>query len=182
MGKIITFIVIGYLIYYAIQIVYDLFIKKSPVVIDKDDGELISLGQIEEDLEPNEVRKINIDQVEDIAIPHSFDVDSDDFDINDGEPTNSEADLNHLKKQYDEEQTLSVPEQVEKKSEDLDEEKATLLSKYSNATPDASKIKSVKSKTKLNISDEAFLGFFEKATTHTVRKVVNGHVAYTSTL
>lgn len=70
MIKIITTIIAIYLLYYAGNIVYDLFLKRDNSVI-QDETEEYSLTEFSEKLK-TEVKEVGIDDVENINTPNSF--------------------------------------------------------------------------------------------------------------
>lgn len=72
MTQIIISIVTFYLLYYAGNIIYDLFLKKD-IFKKQDETEEYSLTEFVEKI-PNETKEITIDDVENIKTPNSFSI------------------------------------------------------------------------------------------------------------
>ncbi|UWX66200.1 hypothetical protein NZD85_09865 [Empedobacter stercoris] len=67
MIKYLIILLATYVIYYTVNIVYDLFLKKEKTE-NPDDKEEYSLG----DIVTNDIKTVNIDDVEDLKTPASF--------------------------------------------------------------------------------------------------------------
>ena len=98
MGKVILITGILYILYYAGNLVYDLFIKKPIVVTNQNEGELISLGSIME-IEPEPVKNIREEEVEDLDTPNSYQLDDEELLL-------SGNDQNNHKDRYEEENEI----------------------------------------------------------------------------
>ncbi|ROI14492.1 hypothetical protein [Epilithonimonas hominis] len=191
MGKVILITGILYILYYAGNLVYDLFIKKPIVVTNQNEGELISLGSIME-IEPEPVKNIREEEVEDLNTPNSYQLD-------DEELLFSDNDQNSHKERFEEENEIeqfSLTETQEAGTENLNsqteekkaleekEEQQSFLSRLGVAIGIGEKEITSKSKEiiPIKISDEAFRNFFEKASNHIVIANDNGQNFYKSSL
>lgn len=191
MGKVILITGILYLLYYAGNIVYDLFIKKPIVVHNENEGELISIGAILEN-ESEPVKNIREEEVEDLNTPNSYQLD-------DEELLFSDNDQNSHKERFEEENEIeqfSLTETQEAGTENLNsqteekkaleekEEQQSFLSRVGVAIGIGEKEITSKSKEiiPIKISDEAFRNFFEKANNHIVIANDNGQNFYKSSL
>lgn len=191
MGKVILITGILYLLYYAGNIVYDLFIKKPIVVHNENEGELISIGAILEN-ESEPVKNIREEEVEDLNTPNSYQLD-------DEELLFSDNDQNSHKERFEEENEIeqfSLTETQEAGTENLNsqteekkaleekEEQQSFLSRLGVAIGIGEKEITSKSKEiiPIKISDEAFRNFFEKANNHIVIANDNGQNFYKSSL
>ncbi|UMQ41541.1 hypothetical protein MKS83_19415 [Chryseobacterium sp. Y16C] len=118
MIKIITSIIAIYLLYYAGNVLYDLFLKKDSSK-KTDETEEYSLAEFSED-NKNEVRKIEIDDVESINTPNSFNK-KELFPANQVEKQDESRDLDYIRKKFESEQDIddfyNVPEIQEKPNE-----------------------------------------------------------------
>ena len=191
MGKVILITGILYLLYYAGNIVYDLFIKKPIVVHNENEGELISIGAILEN-ESEPVKNIREEEVEDLNTPNSYQLD-------DEELLFSDNDQNSHKERFEEENEIeqfSLTETQEAGTENLNsqteekkaleekEEQQSFLSRLGVAIGIGEKEITSKSKEiiPIKISDEAFRHFFEKSSNHIVIANDNGQNFYKSSL
>lgn len=82
MGKVFGIIAVMYILYYAGNIIYDLFIKKDNTVAS-DQSEDFAIGDI-----PDDLQNVVIDDVENIRTPTSFNIisNNDDMEENDTKP------------------------------------------------------------------------------------------------
>lgn len=191
MGKVILITGILYLLYYAGNIVYDLFIKKPIVVHNENEGELISIGAILEN-ESEPVKNIREEEVEDLDTPNSYQLDDEELLL-------SGNDQNNHKDRYEEENEIEYfsnadnqkpntqdlnPQTEEKKALEEKEEQQSFLSRLGVAIGIGEKEITSKSKEiiPIKISDEAFRNFFEKANNHIVIANDNGQNFYKSSL
>lgn len=104
MGKFTLAVIIAYILYYAGNIIYDLYIRKEKVVETNETTEFVM-----EDVsnQQNEyIQNITIDDVENIRMPQSLDgLDGEELDFE--EPKN----LEDLQKKYEDENNLDEVEQ-----------------------------------------------------------------------
>lgn len=100
MGKIFTIIGIVYVLYYAANIIYDLFFKKDKTV-SQDDSEVFSIGDLAEEYQ-EPVQNVSIDDVENLKTPHSYN--SKPFDVTTN--GNETADTELWRKRFEEEQNI----------------------------------------------------------------------------
>ncbi|OCA69112.1 hypothetical protein BBI01_18050 [Chryseobacterium artocarpi] len=174
MGKVLIITGLLYLLYYTGNVVYDLFIKKQIVSKNEQDGELISLENIIEEIPPS-LTTINEDEVENLNLPSSYDYDETELSNYDDE--------SFTRHQYEEEQEIDNFYVKEQQEEDGQEVRQSFLSslssvigsKNSEASPEKEIIPTV-------ISDEMFRNFFEKASKHIVVASESGHSFYKSSL
>lgn len=147
MIKIITTIIAVYLLYYAGNIVYDLFIKKDNSV-KKDDSEEYSLTEFSQD-NKNEVQKIEIDDVENINTPNSFNK-KELFSTNQEEQQDESRDLAYFRTKFESEQDIddfTIDSEVpEKSKEKVQEEIADLDSNQEGSRQDKEKTEAKLSK------------------------------------
>lgn len=129
MIKIITTIIAVYLLYYAGNIVYDLFIKKDNSV-KKDDSEEYSLAEFSEK-HKDEIQQVHIDDVENINTPGSFN--KEELFKDNHELQDETRDLAYFRTKFESEQDIDdliinseVPEKLKEKEK---EEVADLDSK-----------------------------------------------------
>ena len=191
MGKVILITGILYLLYYAGNIVYDLFIKKPIVVHNENEGELISIGAILEN-ESEPVKNIREEEVEDLNTPNSYQLDDDELLFSDN-------DQNSHKERFEEENEIEqfsltetqeagtenlISQTEEKKALEEKEEQQSFLSRLGVAIGIGEKETTPKSKEIIpaKLSDEAFRNFFEKANSHIVIGNDNGQNFYKSSL
>lgn len=99
MGKFTLILILIYVLYYAGNIVYDLYFKKETTV-KTEETEVFSLEEFADEISEN-VTKIGIDDVEDLNTPDSFSRVEKNFEI----PENPQPDLEELRKRFDEEST-----------------------------------------------------------------------------
>ena len=138
MIKISLAILAVYLIYYAGNILYDLFLKKEKATY-KEDTEEFSLSEISEQYE-DLTKNVGIEDVENLNTPKSFNKNPLHSDITEG--NEERQDLEYLREQFESEQDLdefenppkkdftesenqSLPEKAESSNEDLDQKEKT---------------------------------------------------------
>lgn len=100
-----------YLMYYAGNIIYDLFLKKEKGT-DKEDMEEFSLSEISEQYEAS-ARNIGIEDVENLNTPKSFNKNLIHSDITEG--NEERQDLEYLRELFESEQDLDEPDNAQKK-------------------------------------------------------------------
>lgn len=174
MGKVLIITGLLYLLYYTGNVVYDLFIKKQIVSSNENDGELISLENIIEEI-PNSVTNIYEDEVENLNLPSSYDYNEMELPNDDGESF-----INH---HYEEEQEIEnfyIKDQQEGDGQEVRQSFLSSLNsviggKNSEVSQDKEIIPTV-------ISDEMFRNFFEKASRHIVVGSESGQSFYKSSL
>lgn len=178
MGKVLIITCIVYLLYYAGNVAYDLFIKKPPVVRNENDGEIISLGEIIED-EITNVQSIKEEDVENLNTPSSYIIEDEEALFSDEENSNTQ------KERYDEEREIDnyIDETPELAAEEK-QNQSSFLSKLTSAIKVREKeIISKETDFIPNvISDDMFRNFFEKASSHIVVGNDNGRNFYKSSL
>ncbi|REC60441.1 hypothetical protein DRF65_20475 [Chryseobacterium pennae] len=178
MGKV--FIVTGilYLLYYAGNIVYDLFIKTAVIVRNENEGELISLGSITEDM-PADIVNVSEQETENLNMPGSYTFSDDEalFAENDDESGIHQARYEEEKMidNYNEEPEPTTEEKnnqtsfLSRISSGLSLKEEDVLSKETEVLPSV-------------ISDEVFRNFLEKASHHIVVSSESGQNFYKSSL
>lgn len=174
MGKIIIYILIAYIIYYAVNVLYDLFFQKEKINKNGDDGVEISLGEISS--EENKTKNIQVDDVEKVILPNSYELEDSNYEFQETE--NSEVLLDELRNNFEEEELLNNDELTA-----LDMASNSLKEILDIDSKDAN-IQQKESLTKKELlSDEKWNDFMKKATSHVVLKNnVDGHKSFVSTL
>jgi len=176
MEKIITFTVAAYLLYYLANIAYDLFVKKSPVVRNRDDGELIRFQHIEDGEDADHVRKAGLENAGGLSEQDLFEVGENTHPPPENEPPDPEEErMQDREEQEDREHRPNkmLPADIENES---------LLARYSPASISSGTVSSEQVRKPTQIPEDAFRGFFEKANSHVVRQIVDGHIVYRSSL
>lgn len=97
MGKVFGIIAVIYILYYAGNIVYDLFIKKDNTV-EAEQSDDFAIGEI-----PDNMQNIEIDDVENIRTPNSFNTMNNDAEEDDDGVASEES----WKKKYEEENNIN---------------------------------------------------------------------------
>lgn len=191
MGKVILITGILYFLYYVGNVVYDLFIKKPIVVQNENEGEIISLGTIMEN-EPEMVRNIREEEVEELNTPNSYQLDDDELLFSDNDQ-NNQKDRFEEENQIEQFSTTDIQEaSTESENPQIEETKAldeskiqqSFLSRLGLAIGISEKELAPKSKEIIptKLSDETFRNFFEKANHHVVIDSNNGQNFYKSSL
>lgn len=111
MIKISLCILAVYLMYYAGNIAYDLFLKKEKGT-DKEETEEFSLSEISEQYEDS-ARNIGIEDVENLNTPKSFQKNQIHSDFAEGK--DERQDLEYLRELFESEQDLDEPDNAQKK-------------------------------------------------------------------
>lgn len=174
MGKVLIITGLLYLLYYTGNVVYDLFIKKQIVNSNENDGELISLESIIEEI-PSSVTNIYEDEVENLNLPSSYDYEEMELPNDDGE--------SFISKHYEEEQEIENFYIKNLQEEDGKEVRQSFLSNLSSVIASKnSEISQEKEIIPTVISDEMFRNFFEKASRHIVVGSESGQSFYKSSL
>lgn len=182
MGNIYLFILIAYVLYYAGQIIYDLFFLKDKNLAIESEGELVSIQR-----EPPDLKNVGIDDIEDIEVPSSYDVDDSQLsDVDEEEPSN--YDIEAIRKSYEEEEELNKyseaeileDQNMEKSNHDKKQLASQLLSNLNIANE---QIISSKTEVVPVMSDTDFANFLTEASNHVVMASnTNGHKVFKSSL
>lgn len=115
MGRFVLIVLGVYLLYYAVNIIYDLYIKKEKV--EDSEEEVITLDGI--DTEEN-ISNIEIDDVEEMNMPQNFS-NEEMYDIDeDTDDERTVKDISKLKNKYQEELELDPITQDKKTEENLE--------------------------------------------------------------
>ena len=96
MAKVFGIIAIIYIVYYAGNIIYDLFIKKDNTVETEQSDDFV-IGEV-----PDNMQNIEIDDVENIKTPNSFNMHN-----NNAENKDTSMDENSWRKKYEEENEIN---------------------------------------------------------------------------
>lgn len=180
MIKIITSIIAIYLLYYAGNIVYDLFLKKDSSK-KPDETEEYSLTEFSEE-NKNEVHRIEIDDVENINTPNSFNK-KELFPANEEEQQYESRDLDYIRKKFESEQDIddfyNVLEKHEKPNEKEQKKTISLDSQQEDIVQEQEKKES--SSPNLDALHKQFKDFLNLAET-SVQVILNqdGHKVYQS--
>jgi hypothetical protein len=180
MGKVLILIGILYLLYYAGNVVYDLFIKTPAIVRNEDEGEVISLGNITEETSVD-ITNVSEEEVENLNMPESYILSDEGELFSDDDAESSGLNQNR----FEEEQAIDNYNAVEE--EPTAEEKnnqQSFLSKLSSAL-NIKEQDIISKNTELipnTISDEMFRNFFDKASSHIVVGNESGQNFYRSSL
>lgn len=115
-GKLIGWIFILYLLYYVGMIIYDLFLKKGKEVEETEDLEEFSLQDIA-DREQEVIKHTDIDDVENITLPQSYEIHSElneefEKELNIAQNEQNLKELESKFKENEELENLSVAESV----------------------------------------------------------------------
>ncbi|SHM77832.1 hypothetical protein SAMN05444360_11777 [Chryseobacterium carnipullorum] len=126
MIKIITTIIAVYLLYYAGNFVYDLFLKKDNSGRPEETEEYSLMEFSEKD--KNEIQQVGIDDVENINTPNSFN--QKELSPSNQEMQDETRDLDHFRKKFESEQDIddynNIPEISERTKENNHKETASL--------------------------------------------------------
>ncbi|PZU24743.1 MAG: hypothetical protein DI622_03665 [Chryseobacterium sp.] len=106
MIKIFITILAVYLLYYAGNIVYDLFLKKETVLKD-DEGEEFALAAFAE-MNTNEITEVSIDDVEHLNTPNSFH--KKELFPSTEEDIDESRDLDYYRQKFESEQVIDTPD------------------------------------------------------------------------
>lgn len=120
MGKFTLGIVVVYILYYAGNIIYDLYIRKEKIV-ETDEATEYAMEGVSDETEEY-IQNVNIDDVENIRMPQSFEREENILE----EPQNLES----LQKKYEEENEI---EQINDKQE-IQEEKTSIVDRAIQST------------------------------------------------
>lgn len=188
MGKIFLFIVGGYVLYYLSQIIYDGFLKKSPVVKNQDEGELISLADLS-DVEKTDIKSVSIEEAENVNLPKSMQTTEHKEVVNQEtiEPEDDDFDSSNFKERYEEEisfEQYDVQEKIEAEEKELLKEeqqaKQSMFAKFSEQiNVNAESVVSMTTELVTKTASD-FEKFFENADQHYVVEEINGTTAYRS--
>lgn len=188
MGKIFLFIVGGYVLYYLSQIIYDGFLKKSPVVKNQDEGELISLADLS-DVEKTDIKSVSIEEAENVNLPKSMQTTEHKEVVNQEtiEPEDDDFDTSNFKDRYEEEisfEQYDVQEKIEAEEKELLKEeqqaKQSMFAKFSEQiNVNAESVVSMTTELVTKTASD-FEKFFENADQHYVVEEINGTTAYRS--
>lgn len=182
MGNIYVFILIAYVLYYAGQIIYDLFFLKDKSLAVESEGELVSIQR-----DTPDIKNVGIDDIEDIEMPSSYDADDSQLsDIDEEEPSN--YDIEAIRSSYEEEEELekySESEQLEEASmERSNHDKKQMTSQLlTNLKIPNDQIVSSKTEMVPEMTDSTFDNFVQEAINHVVvASTNNGHKVFKSSL
>jgi len=185
MGKILLFILVVYVIYYAGNIIYDLFFDKELAVANQDEGQLVSMKK--DDDPPPEIKRYDIDAVENVEAPNSYDLDEDNLYDDNESPTNYDADT--IRRNYEEEAELdkysAADQQDQKLLEQENQEKKHIVSQLfpTIKTQTAHILSSTKEVLTNAWDDDKFDDFLNLANQHVVlTSNIDGHKVFKSTL
>lgn len=101
MGKIFTIIIGLYILYYLANIIYDLFLNKDKSLAPEENVQTFSIGE-EEDIDS--LKNIEIDDVEKLKTPNSFNTNSA-FEGSTNEESNS-TDPEYWREKFEQEQSI----------------------------------------------------------------------------
>ncbi|MDO4728853.1 MAG: hypothetical protein Q4B43_07610 [Bacteroidota bacterium] len=110
MTKFVIVVIVIYVLYYAGNIVYDLYFKKAKSLQEEDDKEEFSIGHI-----ADEVKNVTVDEVEEVKMSSAFEIDEEQLRASESEEDKIEN------KQEDNKQEIEENPIVEKQ-EFLDKE------------------------------------------------------------
>lgn len=183
MGKVLLFIFGAYVLYYVANIIYDLFFSEQKAAVSRDEGQLVSIIK---DEEPPDIKRFDIEDVEDVEVPKSYIVDEETLYADNNTPTNYDAEA--FRTNYEEEQELEKynSSQPEKQLlEQENQEKKLIVSQLLNGirTPTENIISDTKEVISNVLDTDKFNDFLNIATSHVVlTSNVNGHKVFKSTL
>lgn len=195
MQKIFLFILMVYFLYYAGNIIYDLFFDNVKVVENQDDGQLVNMvNDNQYNKEDSHIKYVSPESVGESELPDSANIDERDLYNEDEQPTNYNTDV--VKKNYDEEKLLERYNLSEAQERELLEQEALELEKENQEKKqlaksllvgiDITKENIVASKSDLKkdqMKHDYFDQFLETAKSHVVMKSNdNGHKTYKTTL
>lgn len=181
MGKILGYVLILYGLYYVGNIIYDLFLAKEKVDKNDEDGETISLADLDvtNDYQDNEIYNVVVDDVESVQMPLSYDIEEEKVSYG----SDKDEQFDHLKKTFEEEESFDWynQEEIEKKK-DLTKSENVLKNIVQNVSKNVVSEKKIFFK---NNEEETNLwkGFIEKASTSVLMTENDGgHKTFRSTL
>jgi len=183
MGKVILFILVGYVLYYAVNIIYDLFFANAKTVASQEEGQLVSMSK---DDDPPDIRRIDIDDVENVEVPKSYIVDEAELYDDNDTPTNYDAEA--FRTNYEEEKELehySSSQSEKQLLEQENQEKKLFVSHFLNGirTPAETIISNTKEVISNALDTDKFDDFLNIATSHVVLSSnIDGHKVFKSTL
>ena len=195
MQKIFLFILMVYFLYYAGNIVYDLFFDNVKVVENQDDGQLVNMvNDNQYNKEDSHIKYVSPESVGESELPDSANIDERDLYNEEEQPTSYNTDV--VKKNYDEEKLLERYNLSEAQERELLEQEALELEKENQEKKQLAKSlevginitkeKIVASKSDLKkdqMKNDYFDQFLETAKSHVVMKSNdNGHKTYKTTL
>jgi len=139
MKKILLFILVVYVLYYTINILYDLFFDDVKSVDSQDDGTLVSMGRNDPEglQEETAVRQVTPESLGDVELPNSTEIDEDALYGDNETPTNYNTDA--VRRDFEEEQQLdryNFSEEQEKEAlEKENQEKKRIADEASKKIP-----------------------------------------------
>ncbi|MBT2621312.1 hypothetical protein [Chryseobacterium sp. ISL-6] len=178
MGKVFIITGILYLLYYAGNIVYDLFIKTPTAFRNENEGEVISLGSITDEI-PTDTVRVSEQETEDLTMPGSYTFSDEEGLFSDN---NDESGIHQTR--YEEEKAIDNYNADPEPTTEEKDGQTSFLSRISSAL-------TIKEQDVLSreaeilptvISDEMFRDFFEKASRHIVVSSESGQNFYKSSL
>lgn len=178
MGKVLIIIGIMYLLYYAGNVVYDLFIKTPAIVRNENEGEVISLGNITEETSAD-IINVSEEEVENLNMPDSYNL----YDDEQFSDNNDESGLNENRFEQEQEIENYNSVDVEPKAEEKSDQWSFLAKLSSALSIKEQDVISTEAEMIPNtISDEMFRNFFDKASSHIVVGNESGQNFYKSNL
>jgi len=102
MGKFAAILIAIYILYYAGNIIYDLFIKQDAVINDEESEEFILIDF--RDKNRDEVQNIGVENVEDLNTPDSFN--TRELPLSSDQDSEERQDLEHLREKFESEQDI----------------------------------------------------------------------------
>ena len=183
MGKVLLFILGAYVLYYVVNIIYDLFFANQKAAAHQDEGQLVSMNK---DDEPPDIKRFGIDDVEEVEVPKSYVVDEVELYEDNDTPTNYDAEA--FRTNYEEEAELEKysSSQPEKQLlEQENQEKKLIVSHLLNGirTPTEKFISNTKEVISNALDTDKFDDFLNIANQHVVlTSNIDGHKVFKSTL
>lgn len=170
MTEIIIIIIAVYLFYYAVNIIYDLFLKKDNS-LKQDDTEEYSLTEFAEK-DKNEIKGVGIDDVENINTPESFNK-RDLFPTKEAEQ-DQDRDLDHWRNKFESEQDIDTFEDIPDRREQPYHQKENSIPDKIEIDQDA--VNKDRAPTKIISYQEQFHQFLSLAETSV--QVISDHDGY----
>lgn len=117
-GKLIGYIIGAYVLYYAANVIYDLYLAKEKKPKEDDDGEVINLGNLVTHNNDDDVANVYVEEVEIVSVPDSYNGEES---VVDYQEENLKTYDTSLQNAYEEEESFAFIEakQMEEANEDL---------------------------------------------------------------
>jgi hypothetical protein len=145
MGKLTLIIGLLYFLYYAGNTIYDLFLKKTHTVAGTDHSEEFSIGDSTEDENP---QNVSIDEVENLKTPSSFS--SKTFNSNEEQDIDTQADIEHWRRKFEQEQDMDNYDAGKNSSETIKEKPSGKIQENTKEKPKSPQDTGINWKTLLN--------------------------------